>query len=311
MPLHTREALALLERTLESAEPCSAWASITHRHMLGAIQADGHRDLLSGLGSDEVFAGYSRLLEHYFRWRRHNARWPVRDDVDALDALLWDRNSAADTLYPGVATFFSQSELSAAVKQPYRNWSFVTHLEEFYRECRRIKPRAHMFELMVAHECQRRVPDLLFVGFESVARELGVRTTYPFLDVNLLRLVSGLGPSSRYHYDSGVWWNKMMLRRIAAERVPATIVARSPSSYTAPFAAWLREPAFARPTIAKLKRSRFFEAGLVRRDALTRILTTMTREPMDRRGNVSPWVNQLWALLTLASWYDRYVERRP
>jgi hypothetical protein len=72
----------------------------------------------------------------------------------------------------------------------------------------------------------------------------------------------------------------------------------------------MRERVFARPLIARLRRSRFWRAGLVRPDLLRRVLADMDREPLARRGKATPWVDQLWVLLTLSAWYDRYVERR-
>jgi asparagine synthase (glutamine-hydrolysing) len=310
VPLHAPAALALLEPTLAVAEPCSAWATVTHRHLLAAIAEDGHQHLLSGLGSDEVFGGYNKLLDFYFRSRKHFERWPAQEQVDSFAALLWDREAGRTALYPGVARFFSDEALARSLARPFRRWHFATHLEEFYRECRRLKPGAHVFEMMIAHECQRRIPDLLFVDFEPVARQLGVRTAYPFLDPDLIKRVCGLGAVGRYWLESRTWWNKKTLRELAAARIPATILARKPTSYTAPFADWMREPVFARPTLARLRRSRFWRAGLVRPELLGRVVADMEREPVAKHGRVTPWVDQLWALLTLAAWYDHYVERR-
>jgi asparagine synthase (glutamine-hydrolysing) len=308
VPLHAPEALALLEPTLASAEPCAAWATVTHRRLLAAIAGDGHKHLVSGLGADETFGGYHHFLEFYFRSRDHLKRWAAPDAVDSFEALLCDRTAGQSILYPGVARFFADAALTRAVTPPFRRWHFVTHLEEFYRECRRVKPGAHVFEMMIAHECQRRIPDLLFANFEPVARALGVRTVYPFLDADLVRLVSGMGAASRYWRAQDTWWNKKLLRELAAARIPATILARKPTSYTAPFVDWMGEPAFARPTLARLRRSRLWKLGLLRRDLLARIEAEQARGPL-RGKKPAPWIEELWALLTLGAWYDRYVER--
>jgi hypothetical protein len=208
-----------------------------------------------------------------------------------------------------VALFFSAEDLQSSVSKPFQGWHYLTHLEEFYRECRRIKPGAHPFEMMVAHECQRRIPDLLFVDFEPIGRAHGLQTAYPFLDQALLELVCGLGATSRYEYSGGSWWNKMMLRGLAAERLPATIVTRLPTSYTAPFAHWMRDPKFARPVMAKLRRSRLWKAGLLRRELLSHLTAALSRPPSATETTDPPWVAKLWIVVTLAAWYDRYVER--
>lgn len=306
--LDVETAGQLLETTLASPEPCSAWATITHRHLLSRIVEDGHRVVWSGLGSDEVFGGYDRLLRFYFRGRDQVKRWPDGAHVDAFDALLWDVARSTRDLYPGVAEFFSARELARVVRPPYRAWRPTAALPEFYRQCRRIKPGAHLFEMMIAHECDRRIPDLLFVDFERVATELGALTWYPYLDADLIPLVARLGATSRFRHDGQRWWNKRALREIAAARVPREVLERRPASYTAPFVDWIRVPAFYRPIAARLRASGLFRAGLLEPSALDHVAARALNEPRGRRAGRATF--QLWALLTLAGWYDSFVERR-
>lgn len=82
---------------------------------------------------------------------------------------------------------------------------------------------------------------------------------------------------------------------------------RLPASYNAPFADWLRAPAFSRPVFARLRRSRFWRLGSLERETLTRLEHNFARER--RQKKPSPTVNLLWALLTLVAWYDMYVEK--
>src|SRR5512140_2494782 len=58
VPLDLVQTRPLLERVLAADEPCAAWATVTHHHLLAQIAGDGHTELWSGLGSDEVFGGY-------------------------------------------------------------------------------------------------------------------------------------------------------------------------------------------------------------------------------------------------------------
>jgi hypothetical protein len=184
-------------------------------------------------------------------------------------------------------------------------------LEEFYREQRRIKRGAHWFEMAVAHECEHRIPDLLFANFEPIARAASLRCSYPFLDLPLLPLVCGLGPSSRFEQASArSWRNKVALREIAADVLPAEIMQRPLTSYTAPIALWMTSPAIARPLLARLRRSKFWKLGLVRRTYLPSLEAAVQRALAgDKRGGPALLLCQrLWALITLTAWYDRYVE---
>jgi asparagine synthetase B (glutamine-hydrolysing) len=233
--------------------------------------------------------------------------------VDPFTALLLEETqSARRTLYPGVARFFRDGDLQRALHEPYCKWQYAPACRAFYRECRQMKPGAEIVEMMVAHECQHRIPDLLLANFEAVSRRSGVEVVYPFLDPDVVQLGTALTVESRYRNASGKFSLelkrlnprfKYAMMRVAEDRVPREIRERPRKSYTAPFGGWLFEQDFARPVLDRLRRSRLWDIGLIRREWLDQILAGVLPGP-------NPWVFQLWALVTLAGWYDRFVERQ-
>ena len=151
---------------------------------------------------------------------------------------------------------------------------------------------------------------MLFGNFETLSRQLGFEVRYPFLDPDVVRWVVGLSIESRYRTPSGRFSLRLRdlqpgfkhaMLQLAAGRVPPEIIQRPRKSFTAPFGGWLSEPEFAGPVLAALRRSRFWDVGLVRPDWLTHILERVGPYP-------SPELFQLWALVSLAGWYDRYVD---
>jgi len=125
-----------------------------------------------------------------------------------------------------------------------------------------------------------------------------------------VQLAAGLAVESRYRTPSGQFSlrlkalhprfkHAMML--VAENRVPDPIRLRPRKSFTAPFGGWLFDREFGQPIIARLPRSNFWNTNIVRREWLDVVLKQALPGP-------SPWVFQLWALLTLAGWYDRFVE---
>jgi asparagine synthase (glutamine-hydrolysing) len=308
VPLDLAQTRPLLERVLGADEPCAAWATVTHHHLLAQIAGDGHAELWSGLGSDEVFGGYKEFLHSYLGWRTHQRRWRLHDQVDAFDALLWNRGDAATQLFAGNARFLDEASLKRGFHAPFDRWRDTSLLEEFYRDCRRIKRGAHWFEMAVAHECEHRIPDLLFVNFEPITRANRIHTSYPFLDLDVLPLACGLGASERYEDLGNRWLNKKLLREIAGSQLPAAIMERPLASYGAPVALWLTTPAIARPMLAKLRRSELWNLGLVRRSWLPRLEAALARELAT--GKAGPQCQRVWALITLAAWYDRWVSKR-
>lgn len=312
VPLHAAEAAELLEEVvLAAAEPCSAWAALTHFRILAAARQAPVEHMLSGLGADEIFGGYDHFRGYYARFLRHARRFPAPQGGDPFEgALLPEETVSRRVLYPGVARFFDDPSLRRGLAEPYRRWHYASHLRAFYRECRRLKPEAEVMEMMVAHECQHRIPDLLFANFETLSRRFGVEVTYPFLDPDLVRLAAGLSAESRYRTPTGRFSLRLRelhprykhaMLQVAAGRVPAFILERPRSSFTAPFGAWLYDGRFGPGVLARLRASRFWERGIVRREWLDHILARLAPGP-------NPWVTQLWALVTLAGWYDRFVD---
>ena len=312
VPLHAAEAAELLEDVvLAAAEPCAAWAALTHFRVLATAQQVPVGHILSGLGADEVFGGYDHFRGYYARYLRYVRRNPAPPGSDPFDTVLLPEEAMSRrVLYPGVARFFDDTALRQALAEPFRRWHYASHLRGFYRECRRIKPEAEVMEMMVAHECQHRIPDLLFANFEPISRRCGVEVTYPFLDPGLIKLAAGLCVESRYRTPSGRFSLRLRalhprykhaMLQVAADRVPEMIRERPRKSFTAPFSAWLHHPRFGPPVLARLRQSRFWDRGIVRREWLDHILEKTGPAP-------SPRIFQLWGLVTLAGWYDRFVE---
>jgi asparagine synthase (glutamine-hydrolysing) len=309
--LSAPEARELLDEVvLAAAEPCAAWAVLTHVRTLAHAHALGLEVVLSGLGADEIFGGYDQFRGYYGRFIRDERRRSLAPRVDHFEALLLaETQSARRVLYPGIARFFDDRALREALTQPYRDWHYASHLRAFYRECRRLKPEAHVMEMMVAHECQHRIPDLLFAGFEPMSRRLGVEVAYPFLDPDVVRRATALRVESRYRTASGRFSLRLrdLNRRfkhgmmlVASDRVPVLIRERPRKSLTAPFGAWMFDPAFADGIVRRIRESGFWAEDMVREEWLEEILRHLEPRP-------SPWAFQLWALVTLTAWYDRFV----
>lgn len=134
--------------------------------------------------------------------------------------------------------------------------------------------------------------------------------SYPFLDPDVVELVAGLSVVSRYRTPSGEFslrlrdlmpGFKYAMMKVAEDRVPEIIRKRPRKSYTAPFGQWLFDPSFSNTVLARMQQSRFWERNIVDKNYIPEILAKVVPGP-------NPWVFQLWGLLTLTAWYDRFVE---
>lgn len=305
VPMSAEDATARLADVFGAAQPRSAWSTLTHGHLLDRIGTDGHRVLLSGLGADEVFGGYSHYLKAY---RRFYDRLEAQGDDDyerCLDDVLARHDVAAATLFTGVPRFLDDDAMHQASGPLLAGWSHVGETIRFYREAREIRPRAHLFELMVAHECQHRVPDLLLAGFDADARRHDIAVRYPFLAPRLAGMASRLGATERFAPIGSTWKNKVALRRMAAQILPDDVFTRQPMTFGAPFLAWLGHASFREAIARILDGDNAWPDDLLDRawvDALFRHVTELGN-PMPP----PPEAEQLWAVVTLVAWYRKWI----
>jgi asparagine synthase (glutamine-hydrolysing) len=305
--LDAAKAARILPRVLEAATPASAWTAIGHIALFAEAAREGLSTVLSGMGADELFGGYDRFVEYFYRQRQYSRRWDRSHEW--FDGLTHDHAAATTTLFGGVATFFDQPWRAKLLSAPAQGLS-ATEDVTFYQECRRMAPEANVVALMGAHEAQHRVPELLLPSFEPSARAAGIRVVYPFLDRHVAHLAMSLGIDDHFWFERGAWWAKRTLRSAARGVVPASIVMRPRIAYDLPITAWLTDRRFGRLIVDRLAATRLWSAGLFKKSARAQALRAaqgLTRGEIEQAGSAG---ERTWILLTLGAWYDRYIERR-
>jgi asparagine synthase (glutamine-hydrolysing) len=302
------DAVTHLNAILDSAEPCSAWATISHRHLLQSIASRHHKHLLSGLGADEVFGGYSAYLKNYAQLRLHEKAWTA-PGVSSLFGVMSNPADARSLLFSGIPRFFDSLDLTRALHAPFNRWNTLLPDISFYRQLQAMKSNCHYFEMMIAHECEHRIPELLFCGFEPISKEFGISTSYPFLSPHVVEQVIALGATLRFRPDGDRWKNKVLLREFAASKLPSKILDRNPMSYNAPILPWLGSRPFAKIVVERLHESPFLDLGIVRKQWLPKLKKGVLRCINSGAACRPDVVNQIWALLTISSWYHRWIRR--
>ncbi|WDE09270.1 hypothetical protein SG34_031390 [Thalassomonas viridans] len=305
-----------LDKIVNAVEPCSILSSITHEYLLGEIQADGHDFLISGLGSDEIFGGYIKYMNFYSSMRLYGCddaavQAAAGHGVDTFEQLLWQPERINDTVFAGIPRFFSGQTAKTMLQPPFRDWDYSAYLSEFYRECRQLKSDAHLFELMVAHECQHRIPEMLLGGFDAIGRGANIRTVYPFLDKNLVRLATGLGATERFEVRNNAWNNKTLMREIAATRLPEAICERPRQAYVPPMMLWLAHDEFFDYIWSVIENSKIQELALIDPEKLPE-LKERVRGLAGTSNLDGPLelIDEMWVIFTLSAWYDRWVSKQ-
>jgi asparagine synthase (glutamine-hydrolysing) len=251
--------------------------------------------VLSGEGSDEIFAGYpiySRMLdfENYNRLpfmrrlsqvvSRHLPDNKLKKYVDMLGQPLERR-------YQGVGSLFSRrqiADLSRIAEIPFDG------VLAAYHRCK----QADALSRMTYIDTTTWLPDDLLVKADRMTMANSLELRVPFLDHELVEFAASLPASLKLKRRQG----KYLLRKWCTPVLPSTIVNRRKAGFPVPIKHWFRNDlsGFAREILfsADGAARRFFSAT-----ALESLLDAHQRE--DRS-------DQIYSLLVFDSWYEQFIK---
>lgn len=143
-------------------------------------------------------------------------------------------------------------------------------------------------------ELKQRLPELLLTRVDKMTMAASVEARVPFLDHHLVEYALALPQTLKSKGHSG----KHILKRALVDILPADLLHARKRGFGAPIELWLRgsigEP------------SRLMDSTIRRRDYFDdKFIVRLLDE--HRRG-VRDWSWQLWALLNLSLWYERWID---
>ena len=270
-------------------------------------KAAGITMALSGLGGDEVFAGYP-VFARSLALRRRN--WltvlprPVRGLAGDLFAVIRPGHASTKAAQLLRAASFALEET-----YPLSRVLFTDHELEALRPGQVVPPNAVRKQVahMLHEEGGDRLPFLSQVSLAemgtymqnvllrdtdqmSMAHALEVRV--PFLDHDLVEFVLGVNDEQKFPHSP-----KQLLVESLGDLLPASIVNRPKMGFTLPWAEWMRSDlrSYCSSRLEALGRKELFDARAV--DALwNRFLAG---------DKLVPW-GRVWHLVVLSDWLDRH-----
>jgi asparagine synthase (glutamine-hydrolysing) len=288
-----------------SAIPTLIVAEATARHVKVA---------LSGIGGDEMFAGYPRYLGA--RLSEAWARVPrlLRAAPEALARRLpesaasrnlgdWARRFAdgADRTMPGRYigwTRFFDAPALAALATPALGRAFGADIEAAHRAAWDARAPGDVVDGACRMDLATYLPDDLLAMADrmSMARSLEVRA--PFCDHRLVELSLRLPSATKL----GRFSLKALLKDAFADVLPGEVTRRRKQGFMIPLSRWLRtelrdlvDDALA-PDVVRAR-------GLWRADAVERLVT-------EHRSGRRTHGDRLWSLVMLELWMREYLDAR-
>jgi asparagine synthase (glutamine-hydrolysing) len=300
------ELLPLLTHHLD--EPIGDPAAINTYLICTAAREAGVKVLLSGMGADELFAGYRKhranLLALRYQQVPRALRRPVHAAVDRLPVATAKRGyrsvrfakrflSFADlpeeTAFRRSYTMYDRPELLSLLDPDLAGTvdDVLTEHADTYHD----NALSDHVNRMCLADARLFLPglNLTYTDRSSMAASTEVRT--PFVDVEVVKAAFAVPGHRKISRGRG----KLALKEAALSILPNEIVHRPKGLFSAPLRAWMSRDLA--PLVDEVINSgALVEAGILRRDALRRLAAEDAAGQQDRSKH-------LWHVLTLEYWY--------
>ncbi|MDQ3175524.1 MAG: asparagine synthase (glutamine-hydrolyzing) [Acidobacteriota bacterium] len=271
-----------------------------------------------GEGSDEIFSGYDKyvkylsLYENFWQYAERVPRFARRAVSSATRSLvektlknseateLVRRLGANEALFWGAAIVFDETLksglLSATLRRSLDGLSSYSVVLEHLDRVARERPDSDFLAQMTYLELKLRLPELLLMRVDKMTMATSVEARVPFLDHHLVEFALSLPRSLKVEGKSG----KHILKRALEEILPRDVLYKRKRGFGAPVDGWFRGPAGSELE-ALVMNSSLRKRDLFDYNFIARLFDEHQRASRD-------WGFQLWALLNLSLWYERWIE---
>ncbi|UUV35631.1 asparagine synthase (glutamine-hydrolyzing) [Amycolatopsis roodepoortensis] len=310
------QVLDLLPRmTYHLDEPIGDPAAINSYLICTAAREAGVKVMLSGMGADELFAGYRKHLANKIAVQYQRVpglvRRPVESLVDRLPVATSKRGFRSvrfakrflsfaelpeETAFRRSYTMYDQAELAGLLNPDLAGAvdDVITEHADTYHD----NTLSDFVNRMCLADSRLFLPglNLAYTDRSSMAASTEVRT--PFVDVEVVKAAFRIPGDRKIVKRQG----KMALKEAALSILPAEIVHRPKGLFSAPLRAWMSRDLA--PLVREVtNEGELVKAGFLRREALRKLVDEDASGQQDRSKH-------LWHILTLEYWYRGAVTAR-
>lgn len=298
----------LPQMTYSLDEPIGDPAAINTFLICQAAREAGVKVMLSGMGADELFAGYRKHLANLLALRYQRVPRPLRRGasavVDRLPVATSRRGlrsvrfakrflSFADlpeeTAFRRSYTMYDQDELLALVDPDLAGTvdDVLTEHADIYQD----NELDDFVNRMCLGDARMFLPglNLTYTDRSSMAASTEVRV--PYVDVEVVKAAFAVPGDRKIVKRQG----KAVLKEAATSILPREIVYRPKGLFSAPLRAWMSRDLA--PLVREVVNDgELVRSGFLRRDALNRMVAEDAAGQQD-------FSKHLWHVLTLEYWY--------
>jgi asparagine synthase (glutamine-hydrolysing) len=303
---------ALPELTWNEDEPI-AWPSSVALYFVANLAREHVKVVLTGEGSDETLAGYTRYAFTLKNSRMDAAyrmlvpglvRRLVRNGINAspLSAslhrrlehtfLLRDGNDWSSFYFDNFYSAFSAAEQRELLDDKIANGSGDAYagLMRYWQES-----TGDLLHRMLRTDIKTYLVELLMKQ-DQMSMAASVESRVPFLDHTLVEFTASI--PGQYNIDG--LGGKSILKSAVADLLPHSIAHRVKMGFPTPWAYWLLGPQLD-GLQALLLEPRTMQRGLFKREAVQRLFT-------EHRTGHRDHANRIWRLLALETWFRVFMD---
>jgi asparagine synthase (glutamine-hydrolysing) len=270
-----------------------------------------------GEGSDEIFAGYDwfrSYLQIEDRFWRHAERTPLfarRAAAAVAQPLvqkvlkkrmaseLVRRLGSNESLFWGGAIVFDETMkkqvLTREMRASFNGLSTYDIVRKYQETIAAACPDADAAARMTYLELKMRLPELLLMRVDKITMATSVEARVPFLDHHLIEYAMSLPRALKVKGQTG----KHILKRALEPILPAELLYQRKRGFGAPVREWFRGPEgndlIQQLLNSSIRKRKFFDYYFIGRMA------------DEHRRETKDWSANLWCLLNLSVWYDRWI----
>jgi asparagine synthase (glutamine-hydrolysing) len=285
-----------------SAIPTFYLSEMTRRHVTVALNGDG---------GDESFAGYGRYVvggaTRAFMALPAGFRGALARGIGSLipsgdgaagRAVRWlaARSGTPDALHLAGRVYFNPDHLAALCTPELIDAVGGAGTAALLARSLPAGEATAAVDRMLSVDVETYLPGDLLAKVDIASMACGLEARSPLLDHELMELVATLPADMKVRGAT----RKYLLKQVARPLLPGTIVDKPKQGFSVPIETWLRRDL--RPMLTDLlSERRVRERGLFRPAAIARLVH-------EHLTGTRAWHEQLWALLMLELWFERFVD---
>lgn len=284
-----------------------AWPSSVSLYFVSRLAADHVKVVLTGEGSDELFAGYGRYNFYlknlqamkYYALLPKRARGGIRTAIAQSGLLsgnlrrkvmhtVLGRSEDIQSLYlENFYCAFSEAEqvrFGRARGNPYGH--FMDRWEA--------RPDAPLLHRLLYADQKTYLVELLMKQ-DQMSMATSIESRVPFLDHPFVEFAARVPDRLKLHNGSG----KYILKQAVADLLPASIIHRKKMGFPTPLASWFRDPK-AEPLFEAICAPDGLVAACLDRESVSALIQR-------HRSGFEDATDRIWRLLNFQMWGDLFI----